>query len=63
MWLGSQDSHHHVQTQEKHSPLTVLSEAVTQEALHAHVPLVHMHLSMGGKQAGFRADPGESGFL
>lgn len=37
--------------------------AVTQEALHVPVPLVHVHLSMEGKQAGFHADPGEFGFL
>lgn len=63
MWFGWQDCHHHFQTQEKHCPLTVLSEAVAQEALHVHVPLVHAHLSTGGKQAGFHADPGEFGFF
>lgn len=63
MQFGSPDSHHHFQIQEKHSSLTVLSEAVAQEALRVHVPLVHVHLSMGGEQAGFHADPGEFGFL
>lgn len=58
MWFGLPDSHHHFQTQEKHSPLTVLSEAVAQEALCVHVPLVHVHLSTGGEQVGFHADPG-----
>lgn len=63
MWFGSQGSHHHLQTQEKHCPLTVLSEAVAQEALHVHVPLVRLYFSVAGKQAGFHADPGEFVFL
>lgn len=53
MWLGSQDSHQHFQTQEKHFPPTVLSEAVAQEALHVRVLLVHVHLSTGGSRQGF----------